>query len=123
MTHRLAPSFDHSSSLGRDLTDGIRNDRMRSPGGVIDYILRGEGQTFVDGLRKKGPSPLLLAQVICLSNPDLARPVLTRLASVPDRDLRAAINKVPADLMSQPAKKFACQMVLTGKAALLRGFR
>ena len=122
-TYTLAPTFDHSSSLGRDISDDVRHKKLASGGGIVDYILRGEGQTFVDHFRTVAPPPLQLAQMICLSRPDAVRPILERLRDVPNRDFRNAINRTPADIMSRTAKKFAYQMVMTSKAELLRGFQ
>lgn len=121
--YNLAPSFDHASALGRNLTDDQRNDRLSSRGGVLAYLSNRAGRTFIDPNRRQGPSPLQLAQTICLAWPGVVRPVLERLSDVTSPELRNAINRVPPSIMSRPAKKFAHQMVMTGKTELLRGFR
>ena len=120
--YSLAPSYDHASSLGRNLTDGDRNGRLSSSGGVLAYHTNCSGRTFVDPGRKRGPSPLVLAQLICLSQPDLVLPVLERLRATTSRNFRNAVNLVPSDIMSRPAKKFAHQMLVTARTELLRGF-
>ena len=122
-TYTLAPSYDHATSLGRNLTDDDRNRRLNSRGGVLDYLVKRPGRTFIDSSRKMGPSPLLLAQMICLAEPSRVRPILERLRDIPDRDFRNAINRTPRTIMSRTAKKFAHQVVLTSKAELLRNFQ
>lgn len=119
--YSLAPSYDHASSLGRNLTDTDRNSRLSGNGGVLAYHTNCSGHTFVDPGRKRGPSPLVLAQLICLSQPDLARPVLERLRSTTSGHFRNAVNRVPAAIMSRTAKKFAHQMLVTAQIELLRG--
>ena len=120
-TYDLAPTFDHGSSLGRDLSDAERQNRLNHKGGVIDYVMRGEGQVFVDEHRKVGPSPLQLAQMVCLLQPDRVRVTLDRLRNTSDREFRGIINLVPQSVMSTTAKKFAHQMVVASKNALLKG--
>ncbi len=122
-TCTLAPSYDHATSLGRNLTDDDRNRRLNNKGGVLDYLVKRPGRTFVDPSRKSGPSPLLLAQLICLTAPTRVRPLLERLGNTPDRDFRNAINRIPNAIMSRTAKKFAHQAVQIGKTELLRNFR
>ena len=122
-TYTLAPSYDHATSLGRNLTDDDRNRRLNNQGGVLDYLAKRPGRTFVDSSRKSGPSPLLLAQWVCLAEPARVRPLLERLRSIPDRDFRNVINRTPNAIMSRTAKKFAYQAVLVSKYELLRNFR
>ena len=122
-TYTLAPTYDHATSLGRNLTDDDRSRRLNSQGGVLDYLAKRPGRTFVDSSRKSGPSPLLLAQLICLTEPVRVRALLERLRNTPDRDFRSAINRIPNPIMSRTAKKFACQAVLVSKYELLRNFR
>ena len=121
-TYSLAPSYDHATSLGRNLTDDNRRNRLSSNGGVLAYLTGAAGRTFIDPRRKRGPSPLLLAQLICLCRPDLTQPVLRRLYDTPARDFRSIINRAPSTIMSRDARKFAYQMVATARTELLRGF-
>ena len=121
-TYFLAPSYDHATSLGRNLTDDNRRNRLSSNGGVLAYLTGAVGRTFVDPGRKRGTSPLLLAQLICLCRPDLTQPVLRRLYDTPARDFRRIINRVPSAIMSRDARKFAYQMVAVARVELLRGF-
>lgn len=121
-TYSLAPSYDHASSLGRNLTDADRNSRLSGSGGVLAYHTSCSGRTFVDPGRKRGPSPLVLAQLICLSHPELVRPVLERLHATTSGHFRNAVSRVPSAIMSRAAKKFAHQMLVTARIELLRGF-
>ena len=119
----LAPSFDHASSLGRNLTDDARNGMLSSKSGVLGYLFSRPGRIFVDSYRKQGPSPLQLAQLICLAQPDITRPILERLSAVPNSEFRKLINRTPQEIMSRTARKFAHQMMIAARAELLRGFR
>ena len=89
-----APSFDHASSLGRELTDA-RREQMLSANRVLDYLKRGRGGVFRDRHRRstQASSPLRLAQILCRWRPELAEDWRERrLTSVPDSGIRTAIT-------------------------------
>ena len=120
----IAPSYDHASSLGRELRDD-RRLRILDEGRMLNYILggrgkKGKGRVYADSLRKLPLSPLRMAQLICRWQPGIAQPTLDRLKTVSDRDFCAVIERVPPEFMSDIAKDFACQYLATSKSELLR---
>ena len=118
----VSPSFDHASSLGRELVDEHR-ERILSSNDVLNYLKKGHGGVFVAGTHGRAPSPLRLAQVLCRWKPRLARTWLDRLNSVPDTEFRSVIDRIPPEFMSDIAKEFAFQVVVTSKVELLRSIR
>ncbi len=119
---RAAPSYDHASSLGRELTDKRRERFLSSKGGVLSYLKKGRGGVFLTANRR-APSPLRLAQLLCRWNRALASNWCRRLHSVSDADFRAVINRVPPEFMTESAREFAFQVVTTSKAELLWSIR
>lgn len=115
----VAPSFDHASSLGRELLDE-RRLRILCSNNMLDYLKKGRGGVFVSDGRRHAPSPLRLAQLICRWQPLLARTWCDRLNSIPDEEFRLLVNKVPPEFMSDITKEFAYQVVVTSKVELLR---
>ena len=121
---QVAPSYDHASSLGRELSD-CRRRQLLDQGRVLNYIMggkgkRGKGGIYADSSRAIPLSPLRLAQLICRWRPDVARPALERVRALADQEMRMAIDRVPPDFMSGAAKDFAYQYLTTCKAELLR---
>ena len=57
-----APSFDHASSLGRELRDERRNE-LPQAGRVGSYIAKGTGGIFRNADQRHGENPLRLVQV------------------------------------------------------------
>lgn len=57
----LAPSFDHASSLGRELRDD-RRDRLLDENRVGNYVERGHGAIYWTEEDARGPSPLELVR-------------------------------------------------------------
>ncbi len=113
---RLAPSFDHASSLGRELVDdGGKQSRKRylEELGVAKYLERGRCPIFVDGTGKHGPSPLRLIER-CLQIDEL-RPnfeaALPKLHHLKTEDFSEIVDQVPTDWMSPLAREFACSLL------------
>lgn len=109
-TRTLAPSFDHASSLGRELSDEQRMRRLteKSIGG---YIGRGRGGIYRSSLDKRPPSPLELVRLAARGEPDLFRPAISRLEKLDDDSLREIVNRVPDDWMSSAAREFAIALM------------
>ena len=118
----VMPSFDHASSLGRELTDDRRKNILESDG-VLHYLRRGRGAIYVDSKHKRALSPLRLARLLCRWQPGFTRRTLDRVAGVSDDEIRETIQRVPHEFMSDVAKEFACQVVMTGKQELMRSVR
>ena len=118
----VSPSFDHASSLGRELFDEHR-ERILSSNDVLNYLKRGHGGVFVAGAHARAPSPLRLAQLLCRWQPRLARTWFDRLNSVSDTEFRSVIDRIPPEFMSDIAKDFAFQVVVTSKVEMLRSIR
>ena len=119
---RAAPSFDHASSLGRELTDE-RRGRVLSSTGVLNYLRRARGGVFINGERRRAPSPLHLAQLLCRWQPALAEDWANRLDAVKDADIQSIIERIPSEFMSDLAGEFAYRVVVTSKAELSRSIR
>ena len=117
-----APSFDHASSLGRELTD-TRREKIIESNWVLHYLYRGQGGVFVDNRRRRALAPLQLARLLCRWQPEFTRRTLENIAAVPNSAFHSVIDRVPAGFMSETAKELAYQIVVTSKAELLRSPR
>lgn len=117
MRGRLAPSYDHASSLGRELRDSdSKNNRERylRELGVAKYIERGRCPIFVDGTGKHGPSPFRLVQR-CLEIESLAphfRHGLDKLSHLNAASFEAIVGRVPEGWMSPLAREFTLSLLL-----------
>lgn len=124
---QISPSYDHASSLGRELQDSRRQQILRE-GRIPSYVLggrgkRGRGKVYVRGKSDLPPSPLRLAQLICRWQPGLARSCLERVSNTPNDCFRDVVERVPPHVMSVTAKEFAYQLLITSKSVLLRSTR
>lgn len=109
---RLAPSYDHASSLGRELQDkDTKQNRQRylQELGIAKYLERGRGPVFIDGTGKYGPSPLRLIER-CLQIPEYAdyfRPGLSSLSRLNSNLFEEIIAGIPPSWMTPLAREFA----------------
>jgi hypothetical protein len=114
---RLAPSYDHASSLGRELRDsGSKNNRDRylRELGVAKYIERGRCPIFVDATEPHGPAPFHLVRR-CLEVEALAphfRHGLEKLSHLNAGGFEAIINRVPENWMSPLAREFTLCLLI-----------
>lgn len=101
----LSPSFDHASSLGRELLDE-RRKRILSENRVADYVRGGHGAVFWEAT-KKGPAPLSLLEKAAKWHPDDFRSALEEAAKVTPEAIHEVILPVPEHWMSSQARDFA----------------
>lgn len=113
----IAPSFDHASSLGRELLDARRAELLAN-GRVGHYVAQGRGGVFRDAAQRRGENPLRLVQVAARAYPAYFRPALQRVAALPDDTIRTVLASIPPERASDVARDFAAQAALYAKASL-----
>ena len=107
----LAPSFDHASSLGRDISDEVRDRRLRE-GSVGAYVERGRGGIYWSEDDRWGPSPLELVRRAVVEYPNFFRPGLAKLAWLHERNILEIMGRVPVGWMTDSQRSFATAIML-----------
>lgn len=113
-----APSYDHASSLGRELSDEARQ-RILDNANVLRYLRRGRGGVYLDRNQKRGPSPLTLALELRERWSEYTSETLSAIDAVGDDEFRTIVDRVPVEFMSSTAKDFAYEVLVTSKTELL----
>jgi hypothetical protein len=113
----VAPSFDHASSLGRELRDE-RRLQLLSEGRVGWYVRKGKGGIFKSPSERHGENPLRLVQFAAQAYPSLFKPALERTAALSAGDIHRIVHALPDARASEPAKRFAEAMILDARASL-----
>ena len=129
-SYRLAPSYDHGSSLGRELQDESRRvSRSRSDilasDRVLNYLLSGGSPrgVYIREGSPKAPPPLVTAKLICRWQPDVVRPWLECLEAATGCAFRDVIDWIPDEFMSPVARDFAYRILTVSREELLRSAR
>ena len=102
----IAPSFDHASSLGRELQDN-RRDLLFSENRVGAYVERGRGAIYWSETQANAPSPLELARLTIRDHPALFHTAARRLQRANEDSLSEIVARIPDDWMSDSARRFA----------------
>jgi len=112
LSYRLAPSFDHASSLGRELTDAKLMAWEKEQRHVARYARKGMGGVYIKGTKEtKGANPLVLADVARRRWPNYLTPWLDRLQELSLKTILDRIDQVPADCMQPSSRLFAANLV------------
>ena len=106
----LAPSYDHGSSLGRELMEE-RRERFLADNRVGDYAERGRGQIYWRSSERRGPSPLELIRLAIPQYHEPFRAAIAKLGNLDDPSLRGIVDSVPDDWMTPSARTFAFEFM------------
>lgn len=113
----LAPTFDHASSLGRELTDEAR-ERHLSEATVERYIRKGRGGIFADAQAKHGLSPMAVAHMLAQRYPKFFKPWQTRVDELSDEVVRGIVERVPAERISPAGRRFTLAFLAASRKLL-----
>ena len=106
----VAPSYDHASSLGRELLDE-RRDRLMTENRIENYAERGRGAIYWSENERYGPSPLELVRRAAPTYPDLFHSALAELQKLDEDFISIIVNRVPDNWMSPAARAFAIALM------------
>lgn len=107
---RFAPSFDHASSLGRELLDPAR-ERYLESGTIRRYMKRGRGGIYHLPEDAHGANPLDLVRYGVLRFPQYFSASAKLAAGIDMDQVSHIFESMPSDRMSVPARRFALEFV------------
>lgn len=122
----LAPSYDHASSLGRELGDEKRRARLAAKdprAGVPAYAARAASALY--GLGEGPRKPLTCIEAFeraCQLDPVGSFWWRARLGEIRAEQLEEIVRRVPSSEMSQPASAFAIALLRHNLNALQKRF-
>lgn len=118
--HDVAPSYDHASSLGRELTSDSAALKIKNKT-IHSYVEKAKGGVFFVGGDKRN-NPLVLIEKMAPMYPDYFRPALRRLKEASIADICATLDDVPNECISQNSRSFA-KMILQSTYERLMGVK
>jgi hypothetical protein len=113
----LAPSFDHATSLGFNLSDDERERRLGDPRDWEAFLRKGTAHRF-EGCRKL-PLTDFARQAMTLVRPDIGKYWLDQLAALSTDRIRDLTSAIPE--MSESARRFAVALIEANRGRLLDG--
>ena len=118
---RLAPSFDHASSLGRELSDVARADMLSGSGNrnLARYAEKCLSKIYLQDGEAKPLTPHRAFREATVDAPNIRSFWLQRLGGVGEEEFGAIIDRVPTPRMSPEAKRFAREFLRYNRIRLL----
>lgn len=117
---RLAPTFDHASSLGRELTD---EGRQQILDGGMDalrrYGHRGRSALFKSHTDKRALLLVSAVEEFVQGRDGIRDAWLAKYAALDFTEIEAIIKNVPESFMSATAVKFAIRLLCVNRESLL----
>ena len=119
----LAPSYDHASSLGHNLQDSDREDRLVSKDRnrtVEAYAVKARSALFRREIDRK---PAFTDEAFALATACCRKAGvywLDRLREISDDAATDIVNRVPDALLSSHGKRFAQRLLRANRARLLK---
>lgn len=101
----VAPSFDHASSLGRELRDKRRAAILKE-NRIEQYVRHGRGGVYLSPEDRHGANPLRLVEFGARRFPQYFEPTLQRVRGIPLEPLLEVVDCIPPDRMSNEARSF-----------------
>jgi hypothetical protein len=114
----LAPTYDHASSLGRELTDEKRR-RLLDNRGIGGYLKKNYSAFYAQSSDIKSLTTIAVFQAAAQSHPQAARVWLSQLSGISSDWLANLLARVPEDRMSPVAKELALEILLFNQDRLL----
>ena len=117
--HRLAPSFDHASSLGREMRDERRKLLLKEKR-VSEYLRKGWGAIYLEALDGNCISPLELVNKLSVQMPDFFAPWLNQVENLTDEQIIYIVTRFPAGWISPTQSEFAVALMLEARSQLAK---
>ncbi|WP_437929388.1 HipA domain-containing protein [Sorangium sp. So ce291] len=118
----LAPSYDHASSLGRELKDHERCARLegRDRRRTVEAYCKKARSALYRSVEARAPMSPLDAFSEAVRHAQLAgKRWLERLGATEHATMSSIVDRIPAQRMSEPARQFALAVMATNRRALL----
>ena len=113
-TGMVAPTFDHASSLGRELQDegaGKSRQRILHEGRLPQYAEKAPGAIYWETTDRRGISPLELVRQAAAKYSNLFERPLERLKRISKTELLRIVVRVPEGWMSELSRAFAVDLM------------
>ncbi len=120
----LAPTFDHASSLGRELEEEsvvrfLNGSSKHTSPSVETYANKARSAIYRDPQEKKPLCTLDAFLCFALHAPKGKSVWLDKLRQIEDDSLRAAVERVHPMILADSACEFACRVLVYNKSRLL----
>lgn len=115
----LAPTFDHASSLGRELQDNKRRDKLNNKT-VENYAAKSRSGIYAKVGDKKAMLTLDAFAEVAARYPQAALIWLEGLANISEENILSLFARIPEEFISEISMEFARQILTINRNRLLQ---
>src|SRR5699024_5789497 len=108
--HVMAPTFDHASSLGRELLDE-RRELLLDENRVEGYINKGKGAIFANVEDDNGLNPFGLVEFAYEQHPDIFKLWINKTHNIGLESFKQILNRIPDSYISELERTFAVRVL------------
>ncbi len=120
---RLCPTYDHAASMGRELLDKERKERLKTKDKnrtIEQFVQKAQSQLYKFKVDKK-PMKTVDAFVFSVQKyPKAKQHWLSKLNSLTETEIKKVFDRIPPDLLSEVGRLFAYQVVIENRKRLLK---
>lgn len=114
----LSPTYDHASSLGRELLDAKRQERIHN-NSVVAYANRARSAFYAQPGDRKSLLTIEVFSQVAQQYPNVALVWLEQLARITSEDIQELLTRIPSARISPVAIEFAHQVLDINQSRLL----
>lgn len=114
----LAPTFDHASSLGRELSDIQRNEMMADDTKMKRYMNNCPSRIYWSNTDTKPLHPMNLIRCIAKEMPDEINTWFDISARITNRDIDILLDSIPPEWMTSITRQFVSNLICTNRDTL-----
>lgn len=122
-TFRLCPTYDHAASMGRELLDKERNERLATKDknrSIEQFVQKAQSQLYKLKTDKK-PMKTVDAFIHAVQKyPAAKKHWLSTLDLLTEVHIKRVFDRIPPDLISDIGRDFAYQVVIENRKRLLK---
>lgn len=115
---KIAPTFDHASSLGRELSDEDKVMRLKNSVAMEAYCARCPSRLYWNESDSKPLHPMELVKRAAQDSPSLFKPWLDRLGKTNPNEISAVFYNFPSGWISPESSEFADALINNNRRKL-----
>lgn len=118
----LTPTFDHAPSLGQNLTDKVRNERLKTRDEnyhIKAYVKKAKSAIYEEDREKKTLSTFEAFHKVAIQRKAAAMAWLGQLEQVTESHWQTIFQQLPTDIITHTAMNFAMELLKLNQERLL----
>lgn len=122
----LVLSFDHGASLGKNLTDSEKEERLYTKDkgrSVSQFTSRAKSWFYLSNNKETRLKVLDAFTTFGKLCPEAHKEWILRLNKLDDKSIEEVIWNIPSELMTEISKKFAFEMIKCNKKAIIESLQ